>query len=98
MILSKAKNSEENFLLSDISDNLVSKLEVSSLISDHHMVDYYLSLSKPPLPREVRSYRCYKAIDTLELQQEIENSSLLINPAKTLDAQLDQYTKLCPTL
>ena len=58
------------------------------------MIDCYLSLSKPPLPREVRSYRCYKSIDIVELQHEIQNSSLFTNPASTLDAQLDQYNSI----
>jgi hypothetical protein len=87
-----------DWILTRESENLVSKTEISHLISDHHMIHCSLSLFKPPLPQIVQSYRCYKAINLDELQSEIEQSDLIKEPAETLDSKLDQYNDILTSI
>ena len=80
-----------DWFLSNETEDIVKKTEISSLLSDHHFVHCTVNMSKPPLPREVRTYRSYKSLDESKLKQQIENSDLILNPKTDLDGLVDQY-------
>jgi hypothetical protein len=82
-----------DWILSRESEDIVSKTVNSSFISDHCFIHCTLKLTKPPLPREMHTYRSYKSVEPAVLAAELEASSLLQNPPGDLDALIDQYNR-----
>ena len=68
-------------------------MNVSTPIADHHSVNVILSMTKPPLPTKIMSFRQYEKIDTDEFAQELEQSDLIAHPADSLDDLVEQYNK-----
>jgi hypothetical protein len=87
-----------DWVLTREAEHIILKTEISSLISDHHMIHCYLHLKKPPLPREERFYRRYKSINIAHFQEDIEDSALVKEPADTLNVRLDQYNQTLSAL
>ena len=80
-----------DWILTRESDQFLKKAEVGSLISDHHLIKCNLNLSKPPLPKEVRTFRSFKSLDIESFEQDISESELLNNPTADLDGLIRQY-------
>ena len=60
-------------------------MSVTAKISDHHSVECCLSL-RPPLRLTKRvSYRSFKSVDLAAFEKDVEDLSLLVDQAVTLD-------------
>ena len=80
-----------DLVISREDDNLVSKTEISSLVSDHFAVHTQLSLKAPPLERKIITYRKYKSIDSNSFRTDLISSELVQSPQTDLDNLLHQY-------
>jgi exonuclease III len=82
-----------DWVITHSEDDIVSKVEVSTPLSDHNCVDITLNLKKTPLPRKTISFRQYKKIDKELFVSDLRSSDLVIKPAATLEELTDQYNK-----
>ena len=65
---------------------------VRQRISDHFAVHCNLALAKPPLERKTISFRKTRSIDFDKLRNdELNNSSLILDPSPDLDALVEQF-------
>ena len=76
------------------SKPLISEVHVDSFISDHAVVHFTVKPSKPPPPREKKSFRRYKAIDQDAFRVNLNTSSLLVEPSDDLDSLVGQYNSV----
>jgi exonuclease III len=82
-----------DWVISRSDDSIVSNVEVSIPISDHHCINATLNLKRPPLPKKTVSFRQYKKIDKQDFQSDLEKADLITTPADTLDELIHQYNK-----
>jgi hypothetical protein len=87
-----------DWILTRETESILKSTEVSSLITDHHLIHCTLKLARPPLPREVRTYRSYRSLDCKQLQIDIDNSALIENPNDSLCGLVEQYNKTLSNL
>lgn len=71
-------------------DDCVSRISVTTRISDHHAVECCLSLRAPLRPTKRVSYRPFKSIDLAAFEKDLEDLPLLVDPAATLDGLVAQ--------
>jgi hypothetical protein len=87
-----------DWILTRDTENILTSTDVSSLITDHHLLKCTLKLARPPLPREVRTYRSYKSLDYAQLLTDIQSSDLIQNPNDSLCGLVEQYNNTLSNL
>ena len=70
-------------------NDFVKHVSVSSIISDHFLVNIDISLQKPVLPPKITTYRKYRSIDQAALIADLNVSLLESNPHDDLEQLLD---------
>lgn len=80
-----------DLVITRMADNIVGNTQAHSYLSDHAAVHSILHLSKPPLPVENVTYRKTKSIDHDKFATDLQESSLLKNPANSFDGLVMQY-------
>ena len=71
--------------------DILGNVHVSSMLSDHFVVQADLRMSRPRPQEKSVSYRKYDAINMDEFSDELLKSQLLTDPSDTLDTLVDQY-------
>ena len=71
--------------------DLVKNVAVSSLISDHYLVNFVLSLQKPFVPTKRITYRKYRSIDKTAFTADLDASQLISDPPEDLEKMVDMY-------
>ena len=64
---------------------------MSSMLSDHFLVNINVSLQKQSVSAKVISYRRYKPIDKKALLADLRVSSLVLDPPNDVDHLVDLY-------
>ena len=88
-------------------DDLVNAISVSSLFSDHHIVNISTTLTKPQVPSRSISYRKFRDINIACFIDDLRNSELITNPPddlrelcelydSTMTDIVDKYAQLSP--
>ena len=72
-------------------NGIITNCCVRQRISDHFAVHCNLTLAKPPLERKTISFRKTRSIDFDKLRNELNCSSLILDPSPDLDALVEQY-------
>lgn len=80
-----------DLVISRETDDLVKNVCVSSMISDHYLVDIVLSLQKPVLPIKNMKYRKYRSIDKASFTADLNASRLISHPPEDLEKLVDAY-------
>ena len=83
-----------DLVISNSSEDTMSRVEVGSFITDHAVVHSTLRLTKPSLPVEVHEYRKFKSIDHEAFSQDLSNSPLIQSPASSLIGLVTQYNEV----
>ena len=68
-----------DLVISRDDDNLVKGVSVSSMLSDHSLVNINVSLQKQSVSAKVISYRRYKSIDKEDFLADLRVSSLVLD-------------------
>jgi len=80
-----------DLVISRDDDNLINEVSVSSMLSDHFLVNIDVSLQKPSVPTKTMSYRKYRSIDKDAFANDLRASHLIIDPPNDLDQLVDLY-------
>ena len=80
------------------SDDLISHVKVSSLISDHLVVHATCNLPKSSLPPKSISYRQIHKINLESFEEDIKSSTLVTDPPNNINDLLSQYNATLLTL
>ncbi|KAK2169189.1 hypothetical protein LSH36_12g34021 [Paralvinella palmiformis] len=80
-----------DLVISRDDDNLIKGVSVSSMLSDHFLVDINVSLQKQSVSAKVISYRRYKSIDKEAFLADLRVSSLVMDPPDDVDHLVDLY-------
>ena len=65
--------------------NLVKGVSVSTMLSDHFLIDIVVSLEKPSLSAKAVSYRKFRQMDKGAFKADLRDSSLMLDPPADLD-------------
>ena len=88
-----------DWVISRSDDDILSSVDVSVPLSDHHCINAILNLKKPPLPTKTITFWQYKKIDKERFLADLEESNLIKEPVDTLEELIDQYNStLCDLL
>ena len=71
--------------------DLVNSISVSSLFSDHHIVNISVILTKPQAPSRSISYMKFRDIYIAYFIDDIRNSELITNPPDDLRELCDRH-------
>ncbi|KAK2138836.1 hypothetical protein LSH36_2340g00003, partial [Paralvinella palmiformis] len=80
-----------DLVISRDDDNLIKGVSVSSMLSDHFLVDINVSLQKQSVSAKDISYRRYKSIDKEAFLADLRVSSLVLDPPDDVDHLVDLY-------
>jgi hypothetical protein len=71
--------------------NLVKGVSVSTMLSDHFLIDIVVSLEKPSLSAKAVSYRKFRQMDKGAFKADLRDSSLMLDPPADLDQLVNLY-------
>jgi len=71
--------------------SLIKDVSVSSMLSDHFLVNINVSLQKQSVSAKVISYRKYRSIDKEAFLADLRVSSLVLDPPDDVDHLVDLY-------
>ena len=81
-----------DLVITRASENgIITNCCVQQRISDHFAVHCNLAFAKPPLERKTISFRKTRSIDFDKLCNELNNSSLILDPSPDLDVLVEQF-------
>jgi len=80
-----------DLVISRDDKNLITSVSVSSMLSDHFLVNINVSLQKQSVSVKVISYRRYKSIDKKAFLADFRVSSLVLDPPDDVDHLVDLY-------
>jgi len=84
-----------DLVITRTSDTVLGGVQVTSLISDHHIVRCYLRIEKPPKVRKVFTSRSFKAFDHEAFAQDLSTSDLICSsPSSLMDGVASYNTEL----
>lgn len=66
-----------DLVISRSGDKVIHSVQVGPLISDHHIIQCSLNLTKPPLPKKTLSCRKLRAVDHTAVDDDIKQSELV---------------------
>ena len=82
-----------DYVITRNSDNAVlsDTVNVSSLLTDHHAVEFSMRLSKPDSVKQVIQYRSLRKINHNELRCDMRQLSVVTHPDDSLPALVNQF-------
>jgi len=80
-----------DLVISRDDDNLIKGMFVSSMLSDHFLININISVQKQSVSAKDISYRKYKSIDKEAFLADLRVSSLVLDPPDDVDHLVDLY-------